>query len=106
MTPVQRVMRYKIQLEDIIRNTHPDDHSFPLLKDALKSACSLASFIDSHVEQQHGLELLLSIPSKIKGCPVSFTQDFDFNNFYRILLHLQALDAFLLQRWDLMNAST
>jgi hypothetical protein len=70
MTPVQRVMRYKIQLEDIIRNTHPDDTSLPLLKDALKSAGSLASFIDSHVEQQRGLELLLSIPSKIKGCPV------------------------------------
>lgn len=70
MSPVQRVMHYKIHLEDILKNTHPLDPTFAKIKEALKAAASLASFIDSVIEQQKGLEQLIAIPSKVKGCPV------------------------------------
>lgn len=69
MAPVQRVTRYRLHLEDILRAT-PAEHAALLpLRGAYRAAAQLAALIDTVVDQQRSLELLLAMPSRVRGCP-------------------------------------
>lgn len=73
MTPVQRITRYRLHLEEIVRSTHPADESLPPLRDALQAATRLASFIDAVVEQQRNLAALLVLQTRVRGLPTGFS---------------------------------
>lgn len=93
MTPVQRVVQYKLHIADLLKNTHPQDPVLPSIKDAHAAAASFASFVDSVVDLQKGLEQLLSIPMKVKGCPVHISLPWVLSFAYRAHLPREAAAA-------------
>lgn len=82
MSPVQRITRYKLQIEDIIKNTHPEDDALPLLKEAFDAASSLASYIDSVVERNRGLVQILALNNKVKGFSVSLIHAYKYDIYF------------------------
>lgn len=72
MAPVQRITRYRLHLEEVVRSTHPQDDALPALREALHAATRLAAFVDAVVEQQRSLAALLSLQSRVRGLPSGF----------------------------------
>ena len=67
ITPVQRIPRYKLLLEDVIRNTpetHPDK---PSLRDALSQIESVAWHINEQLREHENGVRMLDIQQSLAG---------------------------------------
>ncbi|KAL4225608.1 Rho guanyl-nucleotide exchange factor [Mactra antiquata] len=61
ITPVQRIPRYKMLLEDLLQNTKPCHHDYPQLKEAAKQVSDIALHINEHVRQNENFMKMLEI---------------------------------------------
>lgn len=61
ITPVQRVPRYKLLLEDLLENTSTDHHDYEELKEAVKKVSDIATHINNHIKQHENFQKMLSI---------------------------------------------
>ncbi|OWF53014.1 Rho guanine nucleotide exchange factor 39 [Mizuhopecten yessoensis] len=61
ITPVQRVPRYKLLLEDLMEHTSPDHHDYPHLQEATKQVTDIAAHINDHMKQHDNFQKMLSI---------------------------------------------
>ncbi|KAH3887402.1 rho guanine nucleotide exchange factor 39-like [Dreissena polymorpha] len=61
ITPVQRIPRYKLLLEDLLENTSPEHHDYLYLKEAAKQIGDIAMHINEHVRQHENFQKVLSI---------------------------------------------
>ncbi|KAL7719233.1 Rho/RAC guanine nucleotide exchange factor [Entamoeba marina] len=67
ITPVQRLPRYKLLLEDLIRNTEEDHCDYERLKNALEKVKSINVTVNKSVDVHARQEKLVEISKKIKG---------------------------------------
>ncbi|KAL7714538.1 Rho/RAC guanine nucleotide exchange factor [Entamoeba marina] len=67
ITPVQRLPRYKLLLEDLIRNTEEDHCDYERLKTALEKVKSINIIVNKSVDEQSRQTKLVEISRKIKG---------------------------------------
>ncbi|XP_052802295.1 rho guanine nucleotide exchange factor 39-like isoform X2 [Mya arenaria] len=61
ITPVQRIPRYKLLLEDLLENTSPEHHDYLHLKEAAKQVGEIALHINEHVRQHENFQKMLLI---------------------------------------------
>ncbi|XP_060588006.1 rho guanine nucleotide exchange factor 39-like [Ruditapes philippinarum] len=61
ITPVQRIPRYKLLLEDLLENTNQEHHDYTMLKEAAKQVGEIARHINEHVRQNENFQKMLSI---------------------------------------------
>uniref|UniRef100_K1R8D2 Uncharacterized protein n=1 Tax=Magallana gigas TaxID=29159 RepID=K1R8D2_MAGGI len=61
ITPVQRVPRYKLLLEDLLENTSTDHHDYEELKEAVQKVSDIATHINNHIKQHENFQKMLSI---------------------------------------------
>ncbi|XP_053384716.1 rho guanine nucleotide exchange factor 39-like [Mercenaria mercenaria] len=61
ITPVQRIPRYKLLLEDLLENTSEEHHDYAMLKEAAKQVGEIARHINEHVRQNENFQKMLSI---------------------------------------------
>nr|XP_022335356.1 rho guanine nucleotide exchange factor 39-like isoform X1 [Crassostrea virginica]XP_022335357.1 rho guanine nucleotide exchange factor 39-like isoform X1 [Crassostrea virginica]XP_022335358.1 rho guanine nucleotide exchange factor 39-like isoform X1 [Crassostrea virginica]XP_022335359.1 rho guanine nucleotide exchange factor 39-like isoform X1 [Crassostrea virginica]XP_022335360.1 rho guanine nucleotide exchange factor 39-like isoform X1 [Crassostrea virginica]XP_022335361.1 rho guanine nuc len=61
ITPVQRVPRYKLLLEDLLENTQTDHHDFEELREAVQKVSDIATHINNHIKQHENFQKMLSI---------------------------------------------
>lgn len=61
ITPVQRIPRYKLLLEDLLENTSQDHHDYAMLKEAAKQVGEIALHINEHVRQYENFQKMLAI---------------------------------------------
>ncbi|XP_033752641.1 rho guanine nucleotide exchange factor 39-like [Pecten maximus] len=61
ITPVQRVPRYKLLLEDLMEHTCPDHHDYPHLQEATKQVTDIAAHINDHIKQHDNFQKMLAI---------------------------------------------
>ncbi|XP_076450012.1 rho guanine nucleotide exchange factor 39-like [Babylonia areolata] len=61
ITPVQRVPRYKMLLEDLLQHTPSDHHDYTQLQEATKQIGDIAQHINEHVRQHENFQKMLSI---------------------------------------------
>ncbi|XP_014094430.3 rho guanine nucleotide exchange factor 39 [Bactrocera oleae] len=59
--PIQRLLRYKLLLEQVLLYTSPSETDFKLLKDSVKQIISVVSHINSCVEEQEVTLMLLNL---------------------------------------------
>ncbi|XP_069133251.1 rho guanine nucleotide exchange factor 39-like [Argopecten irradians] len=61
ITPVQRVPRYKLLLEDLMEHTSPDHHDYEHLQEATKQVTDIAAHINDHIKQHDNFQKMLAI---------------------------------------------
>lgn len=61
ITPVQRIPRYKLLLEDLLECTSTDHHDYQQLKEAAQQIGEIASHINEHMKQHENFQKMLSI---------------------------------------------
>ncbi|KAL3841556.1 hypothetical protein ACJMK2_019680, partial [Sinanodonta woodiana] len=61
ITPIQRIPRYKLLLEDLLQNTSPEHHDYQQLKEATRQISEIATHINEHVRQHENFQKMLSI---------------------------------------------
>ncbi|XP_048780867.2 rho guanine nucleotide exchange factor 39-like [Ostrea edulis] len=61
ITPVQRVPRYKLLLEDLLGNTTTDHHDYEELREAVQKVSDIATHINNHIKQHENFQKMLSI---------------------------------------------
>ncbi|XP_061174840.1 rho guanine nucleotide exchange factor 39-like [Saccostrea echinata] len=61
ITPVQRVPRYKLLLEDLLENTSTDHHDYEALREAVQKVSDIAIHINNHIKQHENFQKMLSI---------------------------------------------
>ncbi|XP_070199938.1 rho guanine nucleotide exchange factor 39-like [Littorina saxatilis] len=61
ITPVQRVPRYKLLLENLLEHTPRDHHDYSQLQEATKQIGEIARHINEHIRQHENFTKMLSI---------------------------------------------
>ncbi|KAL8563722.1 hypothetical protein ACOMHN_063490 [Nucella lapillus] len=61
ITPVQRVPRYKLLLEDLLHHTPSDHHDYAQLQEATKQIGDIALHINEHIRQHENFQKMLTI---------------------------------------------
>ncbi|KAK7477585.1 hypothetical protein BaRGS_00031190 [Batillaria attramentaria] len=61
ITPVQRIPRYKLLLEDLLQHTPIDHHDYQQLKEATKQIADIAMHINEHIRQHENFQKMLAI---------------------------------------------
>ncbi|KAK3103494.1 hypothetical protein FSP39_019615 [Pinctada imbricata] len=61
ITPVQRIPRYKLLLEDLLENTTENHHDYIQLKESVRQISEIASHINDHIKQHENFQKMLSI---------------------------------------------
>lgn len=61
ITPVQRIPRYKLLLEDLLQHTPIDHHDYQQLKEATKEVGDVAHHINEHIRQHENFQKMLAI---------------------------------------------
>ena len=67
--PIQRVPRYKLLLEQLIRHTPPDHPDLPLLSTALSSISVVASHINEAIRKRESMEAVMQIEERFMSSP-------------------------------------
>uniref|UniRef100_A0A7S4E1D0 DH domain-containing protein n=1 Tax=Lotharella globosa TaxID=91324 RepID=A0A7S4E1D0_9EUKA len=65
--PIQRIPRYKLLLETLIKNTHPHDKSYAPLNKALSDIRKSASHINSSIEEREASKKLTELQAMFTG---------------------------------------
>ncbi|PVD33338.1 hypothetical protein C0Q70_04592 [Pomacea canaliculata] len=61
ITPVQRIPRYKLLLEDLLEHTPIDHHDYLQLKEATQQIGEIAMYINEHIRQHENFQKMLAI---------------------------------------------
>ncbi|KAJ8299561.1 hypothetical protein KUTeg_023621 [Tegillarca granosa] len=61
ITPVQRIPRYKLLLEDLLQSTPEDHHDYQQIKEAATQVSEIATHINDHIRQHDNFQKMLSI---------------------------------------------
>ncbi|XP_050409278.1 rho guanine nucleotide exchange factor 39 [Patella vulgata] len=61
ITPIQRVPRYKMLLQELVQCTPADNYDYNLISEAAKQMGEIASHINEHVRQHENFQKMLSI---------------------------------------------
>ncbi|XP_048241780.1 rho guanine nucleotide exchange factor 39-like isoform X1 [Haliotis rufescens] len=61
ITPVQRIPRYKMLLEDLLQHTCEDHHDHHHLAEATRQIAEIASHINEHIRQHENFQKMLTI---------------------------------------------
>ncbi|RUS81917.1 hypothetical protein EGW08_010303 [Elysia chlorotica] len=61
ITPVQRIPRYKLLLEELLNNTPEDHYDYTKLKEATAVIGAIATHINEHIRQNENFQKMLSI---------------------------------------------
>ncbi|CAH1785476.1 unnamed protein product [Owenia fusiformis] len=67
ITPVQRIPRYKLMLEDLLKFTPQDSEDYPAIKDAAGEMQKVALHINEHVRQHENFQKMLAIQRNLAG---------------------------------------
>ncbi|XP_013402225.1 rho guanine nucleotide exchange factor 39 [Lingula anatina] len=67
ITPVQRIPRYKLLLEDLLENTPPEDDDYKALKDAAIMIAGVAAHINEHIKEHDNFQKMLAIQNNLTG---------------------------------------
>lgn len=65
ITPVQRIPRYKLLLEDLLSHTPGDNLDYAQLKEATKQIGEIAHHINEHIRQHENFQKMLSIQKSL-----------------------------------------
>ncbi|XP_036363182.1 rho guanine nucleotide exchange factor 39-like isoform X1 [Octopus sinensis] len=69
ITPVQRVPRYKLLLEDLLEHTPTSHYDYHDLQEAAKEICNIAFHINEHIRQHENFQKMLSIQKSLGTTP-------------------------------------
>lgn len=69
ITPVQRVPRYKLLLDDLLSQTLTNHHDYYSLQDATKQVSHIACHINEHIRQHENFQKMLSIQKSLGTAP-------------------------------------
>jgi len=73
--PIQRIPRYKLLVEELIKNTPEQHPDYEELNNALEKIKSVAIVINESCHKQHNLEQLMELEEKLTGAlPKDFVQ--------------------------------
>ncbi|CAG5131031.1 unnamed protein product [Candidula unifasciata] len=61
ITPIQRIPRYKLLLEELLNHTPAEHHDYQKLKEATEKIAEIASHINEHVRQNENFIKMLAI---------------------------------------------
>ncbi|XP_064601200.1 rho guanine nucleotide exchange factor 39-like [Liolophura sinensis] len=67
ITPVQRVPRYQMLLEDLLEHTSRDHHDYNNLCEATKKIKEVAWHINEHIRQHENFQKMLDIQNRLSG---------------------------------------
>lgn len=67
MTPVQRIPRYKMLLEDLFKNTPPTHPDFEDLEKAIVLVQEIASSVNEHIRDHEMMLKMLDLQRSIQG---------------------------------------
>jgi hypothetical protein len=67
VTPVQRIPRYKLLLEDMLKNTEKDHEDYEDLKNSLKLVSEVALFVNETIRDHEMMLQMLSIQRSLVG---------------------------------------
>ncbi|GAB1601612.1 rho guanine nucleotide exchange factor 39-like [Argonauta hians] len=69
ITPVQRVPRYKLLLEDLLEHTPTSHYDYYDLQEATKQICNIAIHINEHIRQHENFQKMLTIQRSLGTTP-------------------------------------
>lgn len=69
LAPVQRIPRYKLLLEDLLKHTEPEHPDFENLRKALKSIQQVASFVNEMIREHEQMGEMLELQKSLSGLP-------------------------------------
>lgn len=67
ITPVQRIPRYKLLLEELLLSTSPCHEDYKNIGEAVKLVSAVANHINEHIKQQDNFMKMLAIQKSISG---------------------------------------
>lgn len=72
MCQVQRVLKYPLFFQQLVKKTNPDEPAFEHVKKAMESLESLAKYINQHKNDKENREKLQEIENNLSGFKVRF----------------------------------
>ena len=67
ITPIQRIPRYRLLLQDYIKSTNPEHPDYVLLKNALQKICDIADHLNSTMKNLETTMHLKKIQESLIG---------------------------------------
>jgi RhoGEF domain/PX domain len=71
IAPVQRIPRYILLLRDVLKVTEPEHPDYDDLRKAIADIQAIASELDERIQDAERSLLVLSVQSKLQGCPIT-----------------------------------
>lgn len=65
ITPIQRVPRYRLLLQQVLLYTKPSNIDYKIIQDSIKQIENTASHIDSVIEDQENIQILINLQNSL-----------------------------------------
>lgn len=74
--PIQRIPRYKMLLEDLLRNTTPTHTEYNLIEKSLTNISDIAAFVNERKREEENKQVLFDLSKELEGRYTAFIQPY------------------------------
>ncbi|XP_004347833.1 hypothetical protein CAOG_04008 [Capsaspora owczarzaki ATCC 30864] len=78
LTPIQRIPRYKLLLDDLVKHTEKEHPDFDTLRKAVEAMKALAQYLNEAKREAEMRREMLDITERIRDCPMLITPNRKF----------------------------